>query len=146
MKQSTGHEVISLLPLHTFSYETIHKIQHFIYSQSTKRHDFIIVRTFSIGFSWKLKGGISCHWDWCDIIITWMYILITKLTYNCAHLRSTKESLTFEYLLVDTWWYWVSRRRYWLVLGGTGSIWSVTGWYRVFFLTGPPLNLLSVGR
>ena len=27
------------------------------------------------------------------------YILCrTRLTYNCAHLRSTKESLTFEYL------------------------------------------------
>ena len=24
--------------------------------------------------------------------------LTTRLTYNCAHLRSTKESLTFEYL------------------------------------------------
>ena len=31
-----------------------------------------------------------------------------RLTYNCAHLRSTKESLTFEYF--DT-------GRYWLVLG-----------------------------
>ena len=42
----------------------------------------------------------------------------TRLTYNCAHLRWTKESLTFEY---DIWWYWVtqwvSRRRYWLVQG-----------------------------
>ena len=27
-----------------------------------------------------------------------------------------------EAALVGTWWYWVSRRRYWLVLGGTGSI------------------------
>ena len=44
----------------------------------------------------------------------------TRLTYNCAHLiRSTKESLTFEY---DIWWFWVSRRGYWLVLGGTGSV------------------------
>ena len=42
---------------------------------------------------------------------------VTRLTYNCAHLRWTKESLTFEY---DIWWYWVSRRQYWLVLGGTG--------------------------
>ena len=44
---------------------------------------------------------------------------ITRLTYNCAHLRSTKESLTFQY---DIWWYWVSRRQYWLVLGGIGSV------------------------
>ena len=53
---------------------------------------------------------------------------VTRLTYNCAHLRLTKESLTFEY---DIWWYWVSRRRYWLVLGGTGSVWGGTGWYLV---------------
>ena len=25
-------------------------------------------------------------------------LVITRLTYNCAHLRSTKESLTIEYL------------------------------------------------
>ena len=52
----------------------------------------------------------------------------TRLTYNCAHLRSTKESLTFEY---DICWYWVSRRRYWLVLGGTRSVWGRNGWYLV---------------
>ena len=45
--------------------------------------------------------------------------LKTRLTYKCAHLRSTKESLKFEY---DISWYWVSRRRYWLVLGGAGSV------------------------
>ena len=58
-----------------------------------------------------------------------MYIAITRLTYNCAHLRSTKESLTFEYIVVDTLWYWVSRTRYWLVLFGTGSIRGGTGQY-----------------
>ena len=25
-------------------------------------------------------------------------------------------------VLVGTWWYWVSMGRYWLVLGGTGSV------------------------
>ena len=25
-------------------------------------------------------------------------------------------------VLVGTWWYWVSIGRYWLVLGGTGSV------------------------
>ena len=49
---------------------------------------------------------------------------ITRLTYNCAHLRSTKESLTFEY---DIRWYWVSMGRCWLVLGGTGSVKGGTG-------------------
>ena len=52
-----------------------------------------------------------------------------RLRYNCAHLRSTKESLTFEYL--DISFYWASRRRYWLVLGGTGSVWGSTGSYLV---------------
>ena len=58
----------------------------------------------------------------------------TRLTYNCAHLRWTKESLTFEYdgtgsveggtgwylvelgqyrvVLVDIWWYWVINRAF----------------------------------
>ena len=33
-------------------------------------------------------------------------------------------------MLVDTW-YWVSIERYWLVLGGTGSVGGGTGWYLV---------------
>ena len=32
---------------------------------------------------------------------------------------------------VGTWWYWVSRRRYWLIHDGTGSVWGGTGWYLV---------------
>ena len=63
--------------------------------------------------------------------------------YNCAHLRSTNESLTFEYggtgwywlvilgqyeaVMVGTWWYWVSLGRYFLVLGDTGPVWVSTG-------------------
>ena len=47
---------------------------------------------------------------------------------NCAHLSSTKESLILEY---DIWWYWVSRRRCWLVLGDIGSVWGAIGWYLV---------------
>ena len=37
----------------------------------------------------------------------------------------------WEAVLVGTWRYWVSRRRYWLVLGGTGSVGGSTGWYLV---------------
>ena len=33
--------------------------------------------------------------------------------------------------LVDPWWYWVRGRQYWLVLGGTESVWSGTGWHLV---------------
>ena len=62
----------------------------------------------------------------------WRFVIgeVTRLTYNCAHLRSTKESLTFEYLDISWYrWYWASRRRYWLVLGGTGSVWGGPGSY-----------------
>ena len=34
-------------------------------------------------------------------------------------------------LLVGAWWNWVSIGRQWLVLGGSGSVWGVTGWYMV---------------
>ena len=34
-------------------------------------------------------------------------------------------------VLVGTWWYWVRIGRYWLLLGGTGSIEGGTGWYLV---------------
>ena len=37
----------------------------------------------------------------------------------------------YRLILVDTWWYWVSRRWYWWVLGGTGSVGGGTGWYLV---------------
>ena len=36
-----------------------------------------------------------------------------------------------EAVLVGTWWYWVSRRRYWLVLGQYRSILIDTWWYWV---------------
>ena len=32
---------------------------------------------------------------------------------------------------IDLWWYWVNIGRYWLVFGGTGSVWGSTGWYLV---------------
>ena len=42
------------------------------------------------------------------------YIKQTRLTYNCAHLRSTKESLTFEF---GTWLVEDGTGRYLVVLG-----------------------------
>ena len=45
----------------------------------------------------------------------------TRLTYNCAHLRSTKESLTFEYLDI-LFLYHVSIGCPWLIHDGTGSV------------------------
>ena len=56
-------------------------------------------------------------------------LLTTRLTYNCAHLRSTKEKGTGLFLvilgqygavLLDTWWYW-------LIYDGTGSEKGRTG-------------------
>ena len=47
--------------------------------------------------------------------------LETRLMYNCAHLRSTKESLIFEYLDV-LFLYHVSIGCHWLIHDGTGSV------------------------
>ena len=33
----------------------------------------------------------------------------------------------YRAVLVGTWWNWDSMRRYWLVLGGYGSVWGSTG-------------------
>ena len=55
--------------------------------------------------------------------------MTTRLTYNCAHLRSTKESVTVDL---------GKKKRNWLihdnigsVKGGAGSVWGRTGWYLV---------------
>ena len=54
-------------------------------------------------------------------------------------------------LLVGTWWYWVSMGRFWLVLGGTGSVFGGSGWYLVVLgqygalLVGTLWNWDSVG-
>ena len=37
----------------------------------------------------------------------------------------------YRAVLVGTWWYWVSRRRCWLIFGGAGSVGGGTGWYLV---------------
>ena len=56
--------------------------------------------------------------------------LVTRLTYNCAHLRSTKESLTFEYLDI-LFLYHVSIGCHWLIHDGSVSVWCSTGWFLV---------------
>ena len=48
---------------------------------------------------------------------------ITRLTYNCAHLRSTNESLTFEH---DIWYMMVYDGKWWYM-----SVEGGTGWYLV---------------
>ena len=37
----------------------------------------------------------------------------------------------YRLVLVDTWWYWVSKKRYWLIYDGTGSVECGSGWYLV---------------
>ena len=37
----------------------------------------------------------------------------------------------YRLVLVDTWWYWVSMKLYWLIYDGTGSVEGGTGWYLV---------------
>ena len=37
----------------------------------------------------------------------------------------------YRAVLVGAWWYWVSRRQYWLINDGTGSAWGDSCWYLV---------------
>ena len=38
----------------------------------------------------------------------------------------------YRSILVDSWWFWVSMERYWLMIyDGTGSLEGGTGWYLV---------------
>ena len=37
----------------------------------------------------------------------------------------------YRLVLIDTWWYWVGMKRYWLIYDGTGSVEGCTGWYLV---------------
>ena len=37
-------------------------------------------------------------------------VILTRLTYNCAHLRSTKESLTIEYLRRKLYFFVVEKK------------------------------------
>ena len=37
----------------------------------------------------------------------------------------------YKVVLDGTWWYWLSRGRYWLIFGGIVSKWGCTGWYLV---------------
>ena len=45
-------------------------------------------------------------------------------------------------VVVDILWYWVSTGLYWLVFGGTGSVWAGTGWYLVVL---GQYNLVLIG-
>ena len=53
---------------------------------------------------------------------------------------------------VGTWWYWVRRRRYWLIHDGTGSVWGSTCWYMVAMdqykavMVDPRWYWVSIGR
>ena len=37
----------------------------------------------------------------------------------------------YRLVLVDTWWYWVSKKRYWLIYDGNESVECGSGWYMV---------------
>ena len=58
----------------------------------------------------------------------------------------------YRLVLVDTWWYWVSMKRYWLIYDGTGSVEGGTGGYLVVLgqweavLVGTWWYLVSIGQ
>ena len=67
----------------------------------------------------------------------------TRLTYNCAHLRSTKEGLTIEYLRWKLHWiFWVKifRRKtflvkiFWVKIFGVKILWVKIFWVKIFWV------------
>ena len=35
----------------------------------------------------------------------------------------------YRAIMVDTWWFWVSKEWYWVIYDGTGSVDGGNGWY-----------------
>ena len=56
---------------------------------------------------------MACHFEVYFYLDTSM-VLLTRIKYNCAHLRWTKENLTLD-----------------MTYDGTGSVEGGTGWYLV---------------
>ena len=65
----------------------VHKIPQYIYKHIGKKPHSC--KHYNYTFSGALQIHMMAH--------TGEKPYITRLTYNCAHLRSTKESLTIEY-------------------------------------------------
>ena len=40
----------------------------------------------------------------------------------------------YRFVVVDTWWYWVSMKRYWLIYDCTGSVEGSSGWCLVVLI------------
>ena len=111
------HFVLKLVPLPWMNHHLSRRLNILL-----NRIDCAIFCAFLL---WKITW-ILWKLNYCSKYYFSVFKRKTRLTYKCAQLRSTRESLTFEY---DIWWYWVSMGRYWFVLGGTGSVWSGAGWY-----------------
>ena len=72
------------------------------------------------------KNTYTCAADWfIKTFLKFQKQVPTRLTYNCAHLRSTKESLTFEYF--ETGRCWLVMSQYNLVLFGMRWYWVSVG-------------------
>ena len=61
------------------------------------------------------------------IVVINMRIMITRPGVNCAKVCNPKQQQN-RLVLVDTWWYRVSMKRYWLIYDGTGSVEGGSGW------------------
>ena len=62
-----------------------------------------------------------------------LHINSTRPVVNCAGVcsRLVPKQKQYRLVLVDTWWYWVSMKWYWLIYDGTGSVEGGSGWYLV---------------
>ena len=87
---------------------------------------------------WSVETVLTRRSKQCKSLI-WIIILFSVLIcYRiCREEQLSRGTLLRGTLLweilrdIDIWWYWVNIGRYWLVFGGTGSVWGSTGWYLV---------------
>ena len=54
------------------------------------------------------------------------YLVVLGLYRAICDVTGSVQGITCRYF-----WCWVSRRLYWSVIGGTGSVWGGTGWFLV---------------
>ena len=45
-----------------------------------------------------------------------------RLGENCAEVCNPQATTVFRAVMVDTWWYWVSKEWYWLIYDGTATL------------------------
>ena len=139
--------MVLLLPKLLHEIKTFWDTRYFDKSTCHLPHHWTVGSKYAFRFAWICKLSAknrSVNLDktrrskQCKSLI-WIIILFSVLIcYRiCREEQLSRGTLLRGTLLweilrdIDIWWYWVNIGRYWLVFGGTGSVWGSTGWYLV---------------